>query len=95
MNTYLQLTALALGLFTAPLLATASDFKGDCTSTPQAGWQTPQNIQARFERFGYSVKKVEQEGTCYEVKARDNQRRKLSFYVDPATGKFFNIAVKD
>ncbi|MCP5082975.1 MAG: PepSY domain-containing protein [Alphaproteobacteria bacterium] len=84
-----KIIALAtIGLFaalTVPALASSDD---DDVSCRTAGGQkmSVQDITAKVSGMGYTVRKVEHDDGCYEVKATDSNGVRIELKLNPATG---------
>lgn len=91
----LQLTSLlAIALSAASLPAFASSYDGTCTSEPKAKWLAPNEIQAKLEKEGYTVRRVKTDGSCYEVYAKDKDGKKTELFINPANGSVVKEAGK-
>ncbi len=76
--------AVALALSTsAALPALAAD---GCSSAPQDQWLEPEQIKAKAEEMGYTVRSVGEDDGCLEVKGMDKAGAKVELYFDPVTG---------
>ena len=75
--------ALLLGA-AASLPALAED--AECTEAPQAQWLKPEQIKAKAEELGYTVRSVGEDDGCLEVKGFDKAGAKVEVYFDPVTG---------
>jgi hypothetical protein len=73
--------ALALGTLTA-LPALASD---TCPAHPKDQWLKPEQIKAKAEELGYTVRSVGEEDGCLEVKGMDKNGKRVEVYFDPVT----------
>ena len=62
------------------------DDRSHCTSAPRSSWLSVSAIGARAREMGYTVMKIERNGSCYEVYARKGGSRH-ELYFNPATGK--------
>lgn len=76
-------TALALGLLTA----TASQATGlaTCESGPKSGWQPQAKLQEKLEAEGWKVRKIKEDGGCYEVYGLDKDGKRVEVYFHPVT----------
>lgn len=73
-----------LAALTVPALA-SSDDNVSCRAT--SGQQmSVQDITAKVSGMGYSVRKVERDDGCYEVKATDKNGARVELKLNPATG---------
>lgn len=77
----------AAGLLAAsavPALASSDD---DVSCRNTSGQQmSVQDITAKVTGMGYSVRKVERDDGCYEVKATDSSGARVELKLHPATG---------
>jgi hypothetical protein len=75
---------LALGLFAA---ATASHATGmaTCESGPKSGWQPQAELQKKLEADGWKVRKIKEDGGCYEVYGLDKDGKRVEVYFHPVT----------
>lgn len=71
----------ALTLATGPALAQ------DCRSYPADQWLTPEQIKAKAEELGYSVRSVGKDDGCWEIKGTDREGVRVEVYFDPATAQ--------
>jgi hypothetical protein len=86
------LTILALSALSAS--AFASSYSGSCTSEPKSKWMTEQDMKAKYEKQGYTVKRIKNEGSCYEVYAKDKNGNKTELFVNPVDGALVKEAGK-
>lgn len=73
--------SLGLGLFTtvhATGLAT-------CESGPRSGWQPLERLEQQLKDQGYTVRRIKEDGGCYEVYALDPKGQRGEFYFHPVT----------
>ena len=88
---FLAMAALA-GMATAgPALAHSMR---DCTSAPQSAWKSMADMQKVAEAQGIEVRKIEIEGSCYEIKGLDKDGMRVELYLDPATGEVLRRKVR-
>ena len=79
----------------AALLAATPAFGSPrCPETPKDKWLRAEDIQARMEAKGYDVRRVKQEGTCFEVKATKGGKR-VEAYVNPSDATIVSEKVKE
>ncbi|MBK5934756.1 hypothetical protein C8N32_108132 [Rhodovulum imhoffii] len=79
MTKSLMLVTLVLGLSTGAALA------GDDCHVPMANWQAPQAVQQVAQQKGWTVRKLDIDDGCYEIKGHDSQGRGIEVKLDPAT----------
>ncbi|WP_338024995.1 PepSY domain-containing protein [Aliiroseovarius sediminis] len=76
-------------LMTATLLAgigaTGMAFAGDDCRVPKADWQPREAVQAMAEKQGWTLRRIETDDGCYEIKGTDAQGREIEAKLDPAT----------
>ena len=83
----LVLSALSLGAF-------ASTYDGDCTTQPKSKWMDTAGVKAKFESQGYNVGRVKTGGSCYEVYTKDQDGKKVEFFVNPVNASVVGQASK-
>lgn len=66
-----------------------------CTAEPQSKWQSEAAVSAQLKQQGFEVLRTEAGRSCYEVKARDAQGRRVELHVDPATARIVRSELKD
>lgn len=66
-----------------------------CTAEPQSKWLSRDAIAAQLKQQGFEVSRTEASHSCYEVKARDAQGRRVELYVDPVTARIVRSEVKE
>ena len=76
--------AIALALGTLAALPAMAD--EECTAAPQEQWLKPEQIKAKAEEMGYTVRSVGEDDGCVEVKGLDKAGAKVEVYFDPVTG---------
>ena len=90
-----SIKALAIiALSAVSLSAFASTYNGSCTSEPKSKWMAEKDVQATYEKQGYTVRRVKSAGTCYEVYTIDKNGRKAELFVSPADGHLIQEAGK-
>lgn len=83
--------AALLSLLAAGTVAYGKDDEG-CTRAPKEQWLSTEQLKTKLTEKGFTVSKVEIEGGCAEVDARDKDGKETELHLDPATG---NIVEKD
>lgn len=74
--------AVAAWLAAAPASATGL---ATCDSGPKAGWQSVEKLQKRLEEQGWQVRRIKEDGGCYEVYALDDKGQRVEAYFHPVT----------
>ena len=76
--TLITLTGLLCGAAHATGLAT-------CDSGPKSGWQPQAKLEQSLKDKGWTVRKIKEDGGCYEVYALDDKGQKVEVYFHPVT----------
>ncbi len=74
-------------LMTTLLVASAAQATGlaTCDSGPKTGWQPQAKLEQTLKDKGWTVRKIKEDGGCYEVYALDDKGQKLEVYFHPVT----------
>ena len=79
----LVLTALAAcSVFAAPASATGL---ATCESGPKSGWQPQEKLEKQLTDQGWKVRRIKEDGGCYEVYAMDDKGARVEAYFHPVT----------
>ena len=76
-------------------LSAASVASPPCTQVPKSKWLSQEAIAAKLKEQGYEVSRMKTEGSCYEVKGRDAQGRRVELYVDPVAAQIVRRKSRD
>jgi hypothetical protein len=76
----------------ATLLATAAvahagSLGRPCTAAPQSQWLSINELQAKVEALGYTVRKAKLKKACGEIYTLDKNGQQVELFVDPTNGK--------
>lgn len=84
MNRIVAMTALsaALSLLATHALATGL---ATCDSGPKEGWQDQAVLQERLEDQGWEIRRIKEDGGCYEVYAVNGDGERVEAYFHPVT----------
>ena len=74
-------TALAVAL-AAPATATGL---ATCDSGPKSTWQPVEKLEDALKKKGWTIRRVKEDGGCYEVYALDEKGQRGEFYFHPVT----------
>jgi hypothetical protein len=74
--------ALGAGLWGSPSQATGL---ATCDSGDKAGWQPVAKLEAQLKEKGWTVRRVKEDGGCYEVYALDDKGQRVEAYFHPVT----------
>jgi hypothetical protein len=69
------------------LAATAAQATGlaTCDSGPREGWQAEDKLAATLKEKGWQVRRIKEDGGCYEVYALDEKGQRVEAYFHPRT----------
>ncbi len=84
---------ISLSFFTGAALAGAASSDDDCKD-PIAQWQSREVLKAKLEQQGWVVKRIRIDDGCYEVRAMDEQGRRVKATYAPATLTLLELEVK-
>lgn len=77
-----------LGLVAVGLLAAgAASATGlaTCESGPKSGWQPVQKLEDQLKAKGWTVRRIKEDGGCYEVYALNEKGERGEYYFHPVT----------
>jgi hypothetical protein len=79
------LLALALcGALSVPPAARATGL-ATCDSGSREGWQTQEKLTALLKEKGWQVRRIKEDGGCYEVYALNEKGERVEAYFHPRT----------
>jgi hypothetical protein len=83
MKNHLATLACIVSMFAAsPALATGL---ATCDSGPREGWQATFKLEQMLKEKGWTVRRVKEDGGCYEVYALDESGKRVEAYFHPVT----------
>jgi hypothetical protein len=56
-----------------------------CDSGPKTGWQPVEKLEGKLKEKGYTVRRIKEDGGCYEVYAVNEKGERGEFYFHPVT----------
>ena len=56
-----------------------------CDSGPKEGWQAPAKLEQILKDKGWTVRKIKEDGGCYEVYGLDEKGQRVEVYFHPVT----------
>jgi hypothetical protein len=71
-----------LALWTAPAAATGL---ATCDSGPKSGWQSTEKLEQQLTAKGWKVRRIKEDGGCYEVYGLDDKGQRAEAYFHPVT----------
>jgi hypothetical protein len=79
---------LITGAFTAALLATTSAYAtgmATCDSGPRESWQSQEKLEKMLLERGWKIRRIKEDGGCFEVYAFDEKGERVEAYFHPKT----------
>ena len=77
------------GLLAAMAIAVCSSASATglatCESGPKSGWQPIEKLEKQLSERGWTVRRVKEDGGCYEVYAIDDKGQRVEAYFHPVT----------
>ena len=75
--------SLAVGLLTiSPAQATGL---ATCDSGPKSQWQPVEKLEGQLKEKGYQVRRIKEDGGCYEAYVVDAKGQRAELYFHPVT----------
>ena len=71
-------TLLSIGSAGATGLAT-------CESGPKSGWQSTETLEKQLKEKGWQVRRIKEDGGCYEVYGLNEKNERVEAYFHPVT----------
>ena len=56
-----------------------------CESGPKTGWQPVEKLEQQLKEKGYVVRRIKEDGGCYEVYALNEKGERGEYYFHPVT----------
>jgi hypothetical protein len=56
-----------------------------CDSGPKSGWQPVEKLEQALKEKGYTVRRIKEDGGCYEVYALNEKGERGEYYFHPVT----------
>jgi hypothetical protein len=83
MKTLVQLSfVLSCALASSAAFATGL---ATCDSGPKAGWQPVEKLEKELKDKGWNVRRIKEDGGCYEVYAFNEKGERGEYYFHPVT----------
>jgi hypothetical protein len=82
MKTILHITLATLALAAGGAHATG---QATCDSGPKSGWQSSAKLEETLKGKGWQVRRIKEDGGCYEVYGLDAQGKRAEAYFHPVT----------
>jgi len=85
MKPRLLLVALALSGALLPPVAARATGLATCDSGSREGWQAQEKLTALLKEKGWQVRRIKEDGGCYEVYALNDKGERVEAYFHPRT----------
>jgi hypothetical protein len=85
MRSALMIGACLLALAAAP--AAQATGLATCDSGPKTGWQSQDALKTKLTGQGWKVRRIKEDGGCYEVYAINHKGERVESYFHPVTFK--------
>lgn len=56
-----------------------------CDSGPKSGWQPAEKLEKQLTDQGWKVRRIKEDGGCYEVYGLDDKGQRVEAYFHPVT----------
>jgi hypothetical protein len=56
-----------------------------CDSGPKAGWQPVEKLEQNLKAKGFTIRRIKEDGGCYEVYALNEKGERGEYYFHPVT----------
>jgi hypothetical protein len=76
--------ALAAAALATTLQAGATGL-ATCDSGPREGWQPSAKLEQQLKEKGWQVRRIKEDGGCYEVYGLDDKGQRVEAYFHPVT----------
>jgi hypothetical protein len=83
MNSPLKLSLTLTLLITIP--AAHATGLATCDSGPRSTWQPAEQLEQQLKAQGYTVRRIKEDGGCYEVYALNEKGERGEYYFHPVT----------
>ena len=74
--------AASAGLTALPSFATGL---ATCDSGPKSGWQRAETLEKQLKEKGWTIRRIKEDGGCYEVYALNEKGERVEAYFHPVT----------
>lgn len=85
MNRIAAVTALLAALLLGAMPPAMATGLATCDSGPKEGWQDESVLRERLEEQGWEIRRIKEDGGCYEVYAVDADGERVEAYFHPVT----------
>ncbi len=85
MTLRLLLPALAIACTLCTAVPAGATGLATCESGPRSGWQAVEKLEKMLTDQGWKVRRIKEDGGCYEVYALDDKGQRVEAYFHPVT----------
>jgi hypothetical protein len=85
MNTHLPSKLFLTTALAMLSVAASATGLATCDSGPKSGWQSVDKLELQLKEKGWQVRRIKEDGGCYEVYAFDEKGQRGEFYFHPVT----------
>ncbi len=75
---------LSTGIYSSIPIASATGL-ATCDSGPKSGWQPVEKLEKMLTEKGWTVRRIKEDGGCYEVYALNEKGERVEAYFHPVT----------
>ena len=83
----ITIATVATALLATAATAHAGSLGRPCTAAPQSQWLSIDNLRAKIEAQGYTVRKAALKKACGEFYTLDRNGQQVELFVDPTDGR--------
>ena len=80
-----QIQGLLAAMTISACTSAAATGLATCDSGPKSGWQPTEKLEKQLTERGWTVRRVKEDGGCYEVYAIDGKGQRVEAYFHPVT----------
>jgi hypothetical protein len=78
-------TATAFACLSLGSLPATATGLATCDSGPKSGWQPAEKLEKQLTDQGWKVRRIKEDGGCYEVYGLDGKGQRVEAYFHPVT----------
>lgn len=66
----------------------------ECTKVPAEKWLPEKEVKTLVKKTGFTVQRIKRDNSCYEVKGRRKDDKRVELYVNPVDASIVKEYVK-
>ncbi len=78
-------SGLVAALFSLSFTASQATGLATCDSGPKSGWQSSDKLEQQLKAKGWTIRRIKEDGGCYEVYALNEKGERGEYYFHPVT----------